>query len=60
MDYNGIVVLYDVSLYLLVGCICGLVGMNGVGKLIFFKVFIGFVCFLCGRIWINGSSVVEV
>ena len=29
VDYNGTVALYDASLKLPAGCICGLVGMNG-------------------------------
>ena len=29
VDYNGTVALYDASLKLPEGCICGLVGMNG-------------------------------
>ena len=29
VDYNGTVALYDASLHLPAGCICGLVGMNG-------------------------------
>ena len=28
VDYNGTVALYDASLHLPAGCICGLVGMN--------------------------------
>ena len=31
VDYNGTVALYDASLHLPAGCICGLVGMNGAG-----------------------------
>ena len=36
VDYNGTVALYDASLHLPAGCICGLVGMNGAGKSTFF------------------------
>ena len=43
VDYNGTVALYDASLHLPAGCICGLVGMNGAGKSTFFKALTGFV-----------------
>ena len=32
VDYNGRVALYDASLHLPAGSICGLVGMNGAGN----------------------------
>jgi len=37
VDYNGTVALYDASLNLKAGSICGLVGINGAGKSTFFK-----------------------
>ena len=59
VDYNGTVALYDASLHLPAGCICGLVGMNGAGKSTFFKALTGFVRPSRGRIRINGSSVAD-
>ncbi len=57
VDYNGTVALYDASLNLDAGCICGLVGMNGAGKSTFFKALMGFVRPSRGKIRINGLSV---
>ncbi len=57
VDYNGLVALYDASLELPGGCICGLVGMNGAGKSTFFKALMGFVRPSRGNILINGQSV---
>ena len=57
VDYNGTVALYDASLRLKPGCICGLVGMNGAGKSTFFKALMGFVRPSRGNIRINGQSV---
>ncbi|WP_392349297.1 metal ABC transporter ATP-binding protein [Parasynechococcus sp.] len=57
VDYNGTVALYDASLKLPEGCICGLVGMNGAGKSTLFKALTGFVRPSRGRIRINGQSV---
>jgi manganese transport system ATP-binding protein len=57
VDYNGSVALYDASLSLPAGCICGLVGMNGSGKSTLFKSLTGFVRPSRGRIQINGVSV---
>ena len=57
VDYNGTVALYDASLKLKSGCICGLVGMNGAGKSTFFKALMGFVRPSNGTIRINGFSV---
>lgn len=59
VDYNGSVALYDASLRLPAGCICGLVGMNGAGKSTLFKALTGFVRPSRGRIRINGQSVRE-
>ena len=59
VDYNGTVALYDASLKLKAGCICGLVGMNGAGKTTFFKALMGFVRPSRGKILINGRSVTE-
>lgn len=59
VDYNGTVALYDASLHLPAGCICGLVGMNGAGKSTLFKALTGFVRPSRGRIRINGCSVRE-
>merc|ERR1712100_550336 len=59
VDYNGTVALYDASLKLPQGCICGLVGMNGAGKSTLFKALTGFVRPSRGNIRINGSSVAE-
>ncbi len=56
VDYNGNVALYDASLDLRSGCICGLVGMNGAGKSTFFKALMGFVRPSRGIIRINGLS----
>ena len=55
VDYNGTVALYDASLNLKAGRICGLVGMNGAGKTTFFKALMGFVRPSRGTIRINGS-----
>ena len=57
VDYNGTVALYDASLKLPQGCICGLVGMNGAGKSTLFKALTGFVRPSRGRIRINGQSI---
>ncbi len=57
VDYNGTVALYDASLDLKSGCICGLVGMNGAGKSTLFKALMGFVRPSRGSILINGLSV---
>ena len=57
VDYNGIVALYDASLKLKSGSICGLVGMNGAGKTTFFKALMGFVRPSRGKIRINGLNV---
>ena len=59
VDYNGTVALYDASLHLPEGCICGLVGMNGAGKSTLFKALTGFVRPSRGHIRINGRSVRE-
>ena len=57
VDYNGTVALYDASLQLKSGCVCGLVGMNGAGKSTSFKALMGFVRPSRGIIRINGSAV---
>ncbi|WP_320677758.1 metal ABC transporter ATP-binding protein [Prochlorococcus sp. MIT 1300] len=57
VDYNGTVALYDASLKLKGGSICGLVGMNGAGKSTFFKALMGFVRPSRGKILINGMGV---
>ncbi len=57
VDYNGIVALYDASLHLHAGTLCGLVGMNGAGKSTLFKALMGFVRPSAGFIRINGSDV---
>ena len=57
VDYNGTVALYDASLKLKAGSICGLVGMNGAGKSTFFKALMGFVRPSRGIIRINGCAV---
>ena len=57
VDYNGTVALYDASLQLKAGSICGLVGMNGAGKSTFFKALMGFVRPSRGTIKINGCAV---
>ena len=57
VDYNGTVALYDASLNLKAGSICGLVGMNGAGKSTFFKALMGFVRPSRGKIRINGIKV---
>ena len=59
VDYNGTVALYDASLDLKAGSICGLVGMNGAGKSTFFKALMGFVRPSRGQIRINGVEVVK-
>jgi len=59
VDYNGTVALYDASLRLPEGCICGLVGMNGAGKSTLFKALTGFVRPSRGRIRINGATVAQ-
>ena len=58
VDYNGRVALYDASLHLPAGSICGLVGMNGAGKSTLFKALTGFGA-LRGRIRINGQRVAQ-
>ena len=57
VDYNGTVALYDASLNIETGSICGLVGMNGAGKSTFFKALMGFVRPSRGIIKINGLPV---
>ena len=57
VDYNGTVALYDASLNLKAGSICGLVGMNGAGKSTFFKALMGFIRPSRGKIRINGIKV---
>jgi len=59
VDYNGTVALYDASLKVKQGSICGLVGMNGAGKSTFFKALTGFVRPSRGKIKINGVSVTK-
>lgn len=59
VDYNGVVALYDASLRLPAGCICGLVGMNGAGKSTLFKALTGFVRPSRGWIRINGVPVLQ-
>ena len=59
VDYNGTVALYDASLRLPEGCICGLVGMNGAGKSTLFKALTGSVRPSRGRIRINGATVAQ-
>ncbi len=54
VDYNGRVALYDASLRLRAGCICGLVGMNGAGKSTFIRALMGFVRPSRGIVRING------
>ena len=56
VDYNGKVALYDATLRLKSGQICGLVGMNGAGKTTFFNALTGFVNLSKGIIRINGES----
>jgi len=56
VDYNGLIALYEASLRLEAGCICGLVGMNGAGKTTLFKVLMGFLRPTSGTIRINGMS----
>ena len=58
VDYNGTVALYDASLRLPEGCICGLVGMNGAGKSTLFKALTGFVRSSRGDS-INGATVAQ-
>ena len=53
VDYNGSVALYDASLTLPAGCICGMVGMNGAGKTTLFKALTGFVRPSRGQILIS-------
>ena len=57
VDYNGTVALYDASLKLPAGCICGLVGKTGAGKSTLFKALTGFVRPSRGRIRINGQRI---
>ena len=57
VDYNGNVALYDATLKIQPGSICGLVGMNGAGKSTFFKSLMGFVRPSRGSIKINGLPV---
>ena len=57
VDYNGTVALYDASLKLPAGSICGLVGRNGAGKSTLFKALTGFVRPSRGRIRINGQRI---
>ena len=59
VDYNGVMALYDASLHLPPGCICGLVGMNGAGKSTLLKALTGFVRPSMGTIRINGASVFQ-
>jgi len=54
VDYHGTLALFNASLRLETGCICGLVGMNGAGKTTLFKALMGFLSPSSGRIRING------
>ncbi|TGG87651.1 MAG: metal ABC transporter ATP-binding protein [Aphanocapsa feldmannii 277cV] len=56
VDYNGSVAIFDASLRLCSGSICGLVGMNGAGKSTLFKAVMGFVRPSCGHVRINGMA----
>ena len=56
VDYNGTIALYDATLALQAGCICGLVGMNGAGKTTLFKVLMGFLRPTRGTVRINGMA----
>lgn len=56
VEYNGTVALYDASLRLEPGSICGLVGMNGAGKTTLFKALMGFLRPSSGSIRINGMA----
>ncbi len=59
VDYNGSVALYDASLMLPAGGICGMVGMNGAGKTTLFKALTGFVRPSRGQIRIHGLKVAD-
>ena len=59
VEYNGKVALYDATLNLSEGCICGLVGMNGAGKSTLLKALTGFVRPVSGHIRINGCTIRE-
>ena len=59
VDYNGTVALYDASLKVKEGSICGLVGMNGAGKTTFFSALMGFIRPSRGKIQINGLPVAK-
>ncbi|WP_413439916.1 metal ABC transporter ATP-binding protein [Synechococcus sp. MIT S1220] len=59
VEYNGTVALYDATLNLPAGRICGLVGMNGAGKSTLFRALTGFVRPVRGRIRVNGLTVHE-
>ena len=56
VDYDGKVALYDATLRLKSGQICGLVGMNGAGKTTLFNALTGFVKISKGKIRINGEQ----
>ena len=59
VDYSGTLALYNASLKVKSGSICGLVGMNGAGKSTFFKALMGFVRPSRGKIKINGLPVAQ-
>lgn len=54
---NGHVALYDATLLLRSGTICGLVGVNGSGKSTLFKAIMGFVTPTHGAVTISGGPV---
>lgn len=58
--YHGKVALHSASLQLKAGTICGLVGMNGAGKSTLFKVMMGLVKPVSGRILMNGLPIRKV
>ncbi|MDZ4786157.1 MAG: metal ABC transporter ATP-binding protein [bacterium] len=56
---NGQVALFDASLKLNAGTICGLVGINGSGKSTLFKAIMGFVTPTQGTVLISGKPIKE-
>ena len=56
VDYLGVAALQAVTLRIVEGSICGLIGRNGAGKSTLFKVLVGLLRPRCGRVRINGDN----
>lgn len=57
--YGKIQVLYNVSLYIKQGEIVMFIGVNGVGKIIFFGMLCGDLCVFSGCIVFDGKDIID-